>query len=497
MKHTYIKPMLVMLIMSMIVFGVATEVKINTIPSSGSDVKGTEQAFKDGELFYNAIPSTAAPGTAVKVIDSKDDVDFIVKVYELKTPGIVYEIRAFLTPTVSKENGKIKSSHNRETGKEYLVITAPAFQFPYIDDVITMLDQPGTDYAKSGSKRLVYTPANRLGTELRVLIDETLASGIGDYIYDDQINKIMIKDTPGAIIRCEKCLPYFDVPPEMVRIECEIIEFDTDDDFNFGIAWEAWKEALPENVDMTIDWSHDKADPGNGPGSWATYIAQNVQMSGIRPKAVANMINYLVRTGKARVLSRPTIVAVNGEEAEITSLDNVNYKAYSEPEEPLDKQAQVGLTMTIEPIIAQETLRLDIEAALNSVVGWSSGGTPIINTRSTTANVVLKDGELFALSGLRKDNITKVDEQIPFLGRLPLVGYAFRHEIDRKTTSEILILLTPKKVTASQSVENRERELLQQTEDEMNAPREGYLNRFNDKFIKNMKPIERPLVTEE
>jgi type II secretory pathway component GspD/PulD (secretin) len=486
-----------MLISSMMVFGVATEVKINTIPSSGSDVKGTEQAFKDGELFYNAVPSTPAPGTAVKVIDSKDDVDFIVKVYELKTPGTVYEIKDFLTPTISKENGKIKTSYNVETKKEYLIITAPAFQFPFLDDAIQMLDQPGTKYAKSGSKRLVYTTYNREATELEELINETLVSGYGDVIFDDTINKIMIKDAPSVYDRCVKYLPYFDVPPEMVRIECEIVEFDTDDDFNFGIAWDAWKEALPENVDMTIDWSHDKADPGNGPGSWATYIAQNVQMSGIRPKAVANIVNYLVRTGKARVLSRPTIVAVNGEEAEITSLDNVNYKAYSEPEDTLDKQAQVGLTMTIEPMIAQETLRLDVEASLNSVVGWSSGGNPIINTRSTTANVVLKDGELFALSGLRKDNITKVDERIPFLGRLPLVGYAFRHEIDRKTTSEILILLTPKKVTASQSVENRERELLQQTEDEMNAPREGYLNRFNEKFIKNMKPIERPLTTQE
>ena len=152
--------------------------------------------------------------------------------------------------------------------------------------------------------------------------------------------------------------------------------------------------------------------------------------------------------------------------------------------------------MTIEPTIALETLRLDISAAVNSVVGWSSGGTPIINTRSTTANVVLKDGEQFVLSGLRKDNLTKVDERIPILGAIPLIGYAFRHEIDRKHTSEIVVLLTPKKVTPTTSVEARERQLLQNTKATMNEPPQGKLNRFYDKVILNKKPLERPLITE-
>jgi len=474
---------------------IRTDINISPEKSAEGVVAGTAENFKDGELFYNAMPSTPAQGTAVKVIESTDDMDYLIKVYELKTPGIVWEIRAFLYPTINKENGTIRTSHNVNTGKEYLVITAPSFQYPFIEDAIKALDQPGTDYNKSGSKRLVYVPKNRLATELENLINNTMASGIGNYIYDDQINKIMIKDTPGVIAGCLQYLPYFDVSPEMVRIECEIIEIDTDDDFNFGLALEAWKEALPENVNMTLDWS--KSDPGNGPGSWATYIAQNVQMSGIRPKAVANIINYLVRTGKARVLSRPTAVAINGDEATIASLDNVNYKAFSEAQDTLAKQTQVGLTMTIRPIIAEETLRLNIKAELNSVVGWDTGGAPIINSRKTQSLVQLADGQMFALSGLRRNTISKTDERVPILGSIPLIGYAFRHEIDRKITSEILVLLTPKKVTAVHSVEDREKQLLQDTTDEINQPPEGKLNRFYDKVILNKKPLERPLLTDE
>ena len=109
-----------------------------------------------------------------------------------------------------------------------------------------------------------------------------------------------------------------------------------------------------------------------------------------------------MRNGKAEGLSSPTVVAMNGQEATIASLDNINYKAFSEKTETLDKQAQTGVALTITPTIGEETITLDIEAEVNSVVGWSSGGLPIVNTRSTSANVVLESNELFTLSGLKK-----------------------------------------------------------------------------------------------
>ncbi len=199
-------------------------------------------------------------------------------------------------------------------------------------------------------------------------------------------------------------------------------------------------------------------------------LAQSIIIQGMRPKAMANIINYLVRKGKAKVLSSPTVVAMNGQEATIASVDKINYKAYSTADEALNKQTDAGISLTITPTIGSETLSLAINAEVSSLVGWTSSGEPIINARSTTANVVLKDGELFTLSGLRKDTITKTDERVPVLGSIPLIGYVFRHEIDVKKTSEIVVLLTPRKVTATKGVMDKERELLQTTQGDINAP---------------------------
>lgn len=472
---------------------VKNEVKVTTDAAKASAIdsapRGDIEAFNDGKLYYNAIPSTPAAGTAVKVIDSKDDTDFLIKAYRLQTKGIASEIAEYLTTAVAKEQGKVEVSVNTRTGEEILLVTAPVFQYPYLESVITSLDSDGVKYRKDGTKIGTYKPKNRLASELDRLTTEALASKFAITYADDTVNTIYYLDAPSYFDATINTFAAFDVPPEQVRIEAQIVEIEQGDDFNFGLALEAWKEALPESVDMQLDFAQSKgrADLNMSPDSWARYAAQSVLIQGMRPKAAANFINYLVRTGHAKLLSSPTVVAQNGRQATISSLDNVSFKAYSTPDAPLNKQASTGISLAITPTIGAETISLHIDASVNSLVGWGSGNDPIINTRATTAHVVLTDGELFTLSGLRKDTLAKSDERVPVLGSIPLVGYAFRHEIDVKKSSEIIVLLTPHKVTSSNGAEQRERELLQSVSDEKEQPARSGAEQFVDRVIFNKK----------
>jgi len=479
---------LIFLSVPLTLFGVEVQMNLLKDESPGSNTKvpaGNEQAFKDGELFYNAMPSTPAVGSAIKVIETTDDTDFICKDYQLKTKDIGYEIKQIITKTLKMENGSVCCFLNTETGFQSLVVTAPIFQFPFIEAVINTYDRLGTAYAKSGSKRLVYITKYRKASELRDIIVDTLASPYGDVIIDDTINTIMIKDAPSVITRCEKYIPLWDVPPSMVRIEAEIIEIENGENFNFGLALEAWKEALPEEVNMDIDWDEDKTGGGGGPSGWGRSIAQSVRINGMRPKAMANFINYLVKTGNAKVLSRPTIVALNNQEGRIISQDTVSYVSYTEPDEPLHKQTEIGLELKIKPTITLNSINLDIQAIINSLVGYSGSGEPMINKRATTANVLIEDGELFTLSGLKKDTITKSNSGVPILQNIPFLGYFFRHEIDVKSTKEIVVFLTPKKVTPRTSVMKKECELISNTRYEVAKPAGAPIKKFVDRVILN------------
>jgi type II secretory pathway component GspD/PulD (secretin) len=244
-------------------------------------------------------------------------------------------------------------------------------------------------------------------------------------------------------------------------------------------------------VDTVLTFNQSKTSLSPGPDTAVKGALESINIQGMRPKAAANFINYLLRTGKAKVLSCPTVVAINGQQSVITSVDNLSYKAYSDTgtsTSKLGKQAGTGVSLTITPTITEETLTLSMNATVNSLVSWAAGNEPIINTRTTTATVVLKDGELFTMSGLKRDTIAKEDERVPILGSCPLIGYAFRHEIDVKKTSEIVILLTPHKVTASTGVLERERQLLNETKETVDKrdTRAG-MQTFYDRVILNVK----------
>lgn len=121
---------------------------------------------------------------------------------------------------------------------------------------------------------------------------------------------------------------------------------------------------------------------------------------------------------------------------------------------------------------------------MNSLVGWGNDSSPIINTRTTTANIVLKDGEIFTLSGLRKDTIAKSDDGVPILRSIPLLGYAFRHEIDVKKTSEIVVILTPHKVTPENALAEKDKGMLKNVQDEVQTEKSG-IDKFVDRVILN------------
>lgn len=448
--------------------------------------KAVAQQFKDGLLYYNAMPSTAAVGSAVKVIDSKDDKDYVCKTYKLKTKGIALELASYLQTTVALEQGTLNVSVDLKTGDEYIVVTAPIFQFSYLEDTIAALDHPGTSFYEDGTKIESYKLKNRLASDISRFVGTVLLSKNGAVYADDSVNKIYLIDSPSYFDGTMKFVKEFDVPPEMVKIQAQIVEIEAGEDFDFGLALEAWKEALPEEMNMEFNWDQTKNNGGGaGPTAWARTAAQALRINGIRPKALANFINYLVSTGKAKVLSRPTVVATNGQLARIANEDTISYSAYSGPSDVLQKQTNTGLVLQIQPVIGSETISLQIEATIRSLLGFGQDGTPIINTRTTNSNVVLANGEIFTLSGLRKDTITKSNSGVPLLQDIPFLGYFFRHEIDVKSKKEIVVMLKPVKVTPSTGLSEREQTLLSITQQEADGPDKSGPKKFLDRVILN------------
>ncbi|MFC1749103.1 type II secretion system secretin GspD [Pseudomonadota bacterium] len=168
------------------------------------------------------------------------------------------------------------------------------------------------------------------------------------------------------------------------------------------------------------------------------------------------LLTALEGAGKANVLSRPVIMTLDNEEAEIVVGQNVPFltgsytstgSGSSTPTNPFTtiKRENVGVTLKVKPQINEgNAVRLDIEQKVDSVAPSSSGAADLItNTRSIKTSVLIDDGGTIVLGGLIKDDMSETESKVPGLGDIPFIGALFRFKSSTKNKTNLMIFLKP------------------------------------------------------
>lgn len=197
-----------------------------------------------------------------------------------------------------------------------------------------------------------------------------------------------------------------------------------------------------------------------------TSLANPGDLSGPMSQLVSGAVNALVRfqTGSiswttfidalkeedvVKVLAKPTLVAISGQEAQFLSggefpfpipqafgVVTIQYKKFG-----------VGLAFTptvlsnnrISMAVSPEVSELDFTNALQ-IQGFT---IPTISTRRATTVVELADGQSFAIAGLLRDNVREQVQKFPVLGDIPILGVLFRSSRFQKNQTELVIIVTP------------------------------------------------------
>jgi pilus assembly protein CpaC len=160
-------------------------------------------------------------------------------------------------------------------------------------------------------------------------------------------------------------------------------------------------------------------------------------------------IDALKEEDVLKVLAKPTLVAVSGQEAQFLSggefpfpvpqafgVITIQYKKFG-----------VGLAFTptvlsndrISMAVSPEVSELNFANAL-SIQGFT---IPTISTRRATTVVELADGQSFAIAGLLRDNVRESVQKFPVLGDIPVLGALFRSSRFLKNQTELVIIVTP------------------------------------------------------
>lgn len=236
--------------------------------------------------------------------------------------------------------------------------------------------------------------------------------------------------------------------PTMVNLSALVIDISGKDARDLGFKYGVAKE-------ISLDGGVPKITFGTagdfyGGMDWQDYTHHPFQN-------VDFMIQALASQNKIKVLSRPNITTMSGEEAEIliggelpipTSKDgeiSVEWKPY-------------GIKLKIKPQVDQESkITSKVEAEVSGIdasvsIPTSAGKIPGLISRKASTMLSVPDGQTMAIGGLMNSDESKVITKVPILGDIPIIGEFFKHTSTSKDKRELMILITPTIVTNNDPV---------------------------------------------
>ncbi|MCI0455078.1 MAG: hypothetical protein L0Y68_08800 [Candidatus Dadabacteria bacterium] len=228
-------------------------------------------------------------------------------------------------------------------------------------------------------------------------------------------------------------------------------------------------------------------------GLFLGVIGESVDPDGSGPippiPSFTLLFQALASLTDVNVLSTPSIVTTDNEEAEIVVADVIPFPTGSTVGETgvtvqtIDREP-VGIRLVLTPQISEgDFLNLNIHTEVSAVAPAPPDLNTAVfgiatNTRSANSSVVVKDGQTIVIGGLVQDRETVAESKVPLLGDVPLLGYLFKFKQRRSTKINLLILLTPRiienEVDMQKLLEDRQRRnmLLQQKGAEREFPSE-------------------------
>ena len=168
------------------------------------------------------------------------------------------------------------------------------------------------------------------------------------------------------------------------------------------------------------------------------------------------LARFIETTGEGNILSTPTLLTLDNEEARIVIGQNVPFVTGSftntggsngavNPFQTVERK-DVGLTLRVKPQISEDgQVKLQIFQESSSVQPGSANTTTgiITNKRSIESNVVVNDGAIVVLGGLLQDTYSGNRDQVPGLGNIPVFGNLFKAETRSRSKTNLMVFLRP------------------------------------------------------
>jgi general secretion pathway protein D len=292
---------------------------------------------------------------------------------------------------------------------------------------------------------------------------------------DEGTNALIITADTDEMAALESVIHRLDIRRAQVLVEAIIVEMELIDGQDLGLQWLFANDdgAFGSNINSDNARARNIAEavfPGeDDDGNDGEFQLQDLTraLAGTPGFSLgwgtldddfnmAVILNALKQQTNANILSTPSLLTLDNQEAFITVGQNVPFVTGSftntgaggdgaqNPFQTIERE-NVGTSLSVTPHINEgDSIVLDIEQEVSSLTGLTLIASDVItNERKIQTKVLAQDGRVVVLGGLIKDDVQDVQQKVPLLGDIPLLGRLFRNDAVQVTKSNLLVFIRP------------------------------------------------------
>ncbi|MET3593153.1 pilus assembly protein CpaC [Mesorhizobium shonense] len=156
------------------------------------------------------------------------------------------------------------------------------------------------------------------------------------------------------------------------------------------------------------------------------------------------IIEALEAKGVVRTLAEPNLTTLSGETASFNAGGEVPIRSIGTDGQVQIDFKQFGVNLLFTPVVMDDSkIHIKLAPEVSDLTGFTTAGDPIFTNRKLQTVVELRDGQSFAVGGLLSSKTTKLQNQVPWLGQVPVIGTLFRNSSNQKEETELVVVVTP------------------------------------------------------
>ena len=285
----------------------------------------------------------------------------------------------------------------------------------------------------------VSTRGGVMGTAAETIETARGLTGNVKVVAEDTTNSLIITTYFRNFQKLEQIIKQLDVMLPQVLIEVKIVEVTLDDNTKFGVEWMWEQETAVGEKSYTQS------------GTTAFGLADEIfgLKYGILGEKLEGMLMALEKNTKVNILSTPRIMTLDNRQAIINIGQEVPYLESTQETATGGVLTSynfkdVGVILTVTPRINKsETVTLDVNQQINSLIEFTLFNAPVIAKREATASVTVKDSQTMIIGGIIEDNKTETINKVPILGSIPFIGKLFQRQETKNEKTELMVFITP------------------------------------------------------